>query len=86
MSKLAEQEMDGEAIMAALGTQPGPDCLRDVVPIYGKRLKVYKAIKVCATIYSEENLLVCLLLQPAFENYLCGLANVLNSPTNLISV
>ena len=38
--------MDGEAICLALATTAGPDCLRDVIPKYGLRLKVYQAIKV----------------------------------------
>ena len=37
--------MDGEAIIGSYGTQAGPDCLRDVLPKYGQRIKVYKAIK-----------------------------------------
>ena len=37
--------MDGEAIGLALATTAGPDCLRDVIPKYGLRLKVYRAIK-----------------------------------------
>ena len=37
--------MDGEAVCLALATTAGPDCLRDVIPKYGLRLKVYRAIK-----------------------------------------
>ena len=37
--------MDGEAISAAFASSPGPDCLRDVVPKLGHRLKVYAALK-----------------------------------------
>lgn len=37
--------MDGEAVIGSFGTQAGPDCLRDVLPKYGQRIKVYKAIK-----------------------------------------
>ena len=40
-----DQAMDGEAISQALGTLPGPDCLKDVVPKFGVRLKVYNAIR-----------------------------------------
>ena len=40
------EEMDGEALFDAFGYQSGPDCLKDVVPKYGQRVKVYKAIKV----------------------------------------
>lgn len=43
---ITEQEMDGEATVAALATCSGPDCLKDVVPKLGSRLKVYNAIKV----------------------------------------
>ena len=41
----SDQEMDGEAICAALASTPGPDSLRDVVPKLGLRLKVYRVIK-----------------------------------------
>ena len=40
-----EQEMDGKAIQQAYGTCSGPDCMRDVLPKYGKRVKVYHFIK-----------------------------------------
>ena len=38
MPKFTEQEMDGEATVAAFATCPGPDCLKEVVPKYGPRL------------------------------------------------
>ena len=41
-----EQEMDGEATVAAFATSSGPDCLKDVIPKLGSRLKVYNAIRV----------------------------------------
>ena len=37
--------MDGEAISVAFATHSGPDCLKDVIPKYGLRLKVYQALK-----------------------------------------
>lgn len=37
--------MDGEAIATAFAITPGPDCIRDVVPKVGVRMKVYQAIK-----------------------------------------
>lgn len=45
MSSGSEQEMDGEAIAAVFTTSPGPDCLKDVLPKLGQRLKVYNALK-----------------------------------------
>lgn len=39
-----DQEMDGEAVSVALATHCGPDCLKDVLPKYGIRLKVYNMI------------------------------------------
>ena len=39
------EEMDGVALAMALASSPGPDCLKDVVPRLGIRLKVYQAIK-----------------------------------------
>lgn len=41
-----ENDMDGDALSLAFAAQSGPDCLKDVVPKYGLRLKVYQAIKV----------------------------------------
>ena len=40
---VAGQEMDGEALFGAFGSL---DCLKDVLPKFGQRIKVYKAIKV----------------------------------------
>ena len=37
--------MDGKAIQQAYGTYSGPDCMRDVLPKYGQRVKVYHFIK-----------------------------------------
>lgn len=37
--------MDGDAIVAAFASTPGPDCLRDVLPKVGQRMKVYMTIK-----------------------------------------
>ena len=37
--------MDGESVCQAFGAFAGPDCLGDVLPKYGTRLKVYNAIK-----------------------------------------
>lgn len=40
-----DQDMDGEAVTAALASNPGPDCLKGVLPKLGPRLKVYKAFE-----------------------------------------
>ena len=40
-----KQKMDGEAMVAAFAACAGPDCLKDVVPKLGTRLKVYNALK-----------------------------------------
>ena len=40
-----EQGMDGEAILIAFTTNIGADCLRDVLPKLGIRLKVYNALR-----------------------------------------
>lgn len=37
--------MDGEAITVIFTTSPGPDCLKDVLPKLGQRLKVYNALR-----------------------------------------
>ena len=40
-----DEEMDGKAIQQTYATRSGPDCLRDVIPKYGQRVKVYNFIK-----------------------------------------
>ena len=40
-----EEEMDGEAIISAFNALTGLECLKDVIPKFGQRIKVYKAIK-----------------------------------------
>lgn len=37
--------MDGDALSLAFAAHSGPDCLKDVVPKYRLRLKLYQAIK-----------------------------------------
>ena len=37
--------MNGAVISAAFGSSPGLDCLRDVIPKVGQRLKVCAALK-----------------------------------------
>ena len=44
-------EMDGDSLLTLIGVTPGPDCLKDLVPKIGTRLKVYRCIKAC---YDEE--------------------------------
>ena len=41
----AGEEMDGDAIFGAFGCEVGSDCLKDILPTYGQRIKVYRAIK-----------------------------------------
>ena len=48
---VAENEMDGEALVTLLTNVQGPDCLKDLIPKLGVRLKVYQRIKV---LYDEE--------------------------------
>ena len=43
--------MDGNAIVAAFASTPGPDCLRDVLPKVGQRMKVYMAMKRMMEVY-----------------------------------
>lgn len=42
---ILDEDMDGSAISAGLGSGPGPDWLKDVVPKVGWRLKVHNALK-----------------------------------------
>lgn len=51
--------MDGEAVFDATGCQVGPDCLKDVLPKYGQRIKVYKAIKAALEVAISQE--VCML-------------------------
>lgn len=37
--------MDGNAIIWGLASTPGPDWLRDVVPTFGLRLRVYQSLQ-----------------------------------------
>lgn len=37
--------MDRKAIFGAFGCHAGPDCLKDILPLYGQRIKVYRTIK-----------------------------------------
>ena len=61
--------MDGEATVAALATCSGPDCLKDVVPKLGSRLKVYNAIKVAANKAYEQRvgMYLCILVTISFS-------------------
>lgn len=45
LRNLLGEEMDGEAVLGALGCQVGPDCLKAILPKYGQRIKVYNTIK-----------------------------------------
>ena len=38
-------EVDGDALITLLDTLSGPDCLKELVPEIGVRMKVYKLIK-----------------------------------------
>ena len=38
-------EVDGDALVTLMGTTSGPDCLKELVPKVGIRMKVYKLIK-----------------------------------------
>ena len=37
--------MDGDALVTLFGLVPGPDCLKDLVPKVGLRLKLYIVTK-----------------------------------------
>ena len=47
-----ENEIDGESLATLIGIVPGPDCLKDLIPKIGIRIKVYHHIK---AYYDEEN-------------------------------
>ena len=37
--------MDGESLEALLSTNKGPDCLKDLIPKLGIRLRIYKRLQ-----------------------------------------
>ena len=37
--------MNDEAIYHVLGTSIGPDCLKDILPKFGERMKEYNVLK-----------------------------------------
>ena len=45
MFNVVAQEVDGEALLGVFGCQAVPDCLKDALPKFGQRIKVYRAIK-----------------------------------------
>jgi hypothetical protein len=47
-----DEDMYGQALIDAFDTCSGPDCLRDILPKFGIRVKTYKVLK---------NLLHCIL-------------------------
>ena len=49
-----DHDMDGNAIVAAFASTPGPDCLRDVLPKVGQRMKVYMAMKRMMEVYIKQ--------------------------------
>jgi len=42
---LLDNEMDGESLKALLLSNAGPDCLKELIPKLGIRLRIYKQIK-----------------------------------------
>jgi len=49
--------MDGESLEALIATTPGPDCLKELIPKLGVRLRIYKQIKLSLTgAFSNPNL------------------------------
>ncbi len=66
--------MDGQAISEAFASQAGPDCLRDVLPKYGQRIKVYTALK--AVIMVEMEVVRDLWL---FNLLYCSVCNIIYS-------
>ena len=74
--------MDGEAIFGAFGCQAGPDCLKDILPTYGQRIKVYRAIKLAIdmihcdeasninlTVYIQFQMIFCLAKRVKFTTF-----------------
>lgn len=44
-----DQQLDGCAITVGMASSPGPDWLKDVIPILGTRLKVHQALRTLLT-------------------------------------
>lgn len=54
ISVILEQELDGSAISMGLASSPGPDWIKEIVPLLGVRLKVHNALR---ALFKEE--MVC---------------------------
>ena len=54
ISVILEQELDGSAISMGLASSPGPDWIKEIVPLLGVRLKVHNALR---ALFNEE--MVC---------------------------
>ena len=60
-----EQELDGNAIAMGLASSPGPDWIKDIVPVLGVRLKIHHALR---AIYNDD--IVSSLPLPALLNFI----------------
>lgn len=47
LSLFTENDMDGDALMTLVSMSAGADCLKELIPSVGARMKVYKHIKAC---------------------------------------
>ena len=73
-----EEDMDGIAIVGAFGAHPGSDCLRDVIPKFGTRIKVYLALKSFMSVSTATESLTVRLYLYIFFSGTCRLLNFHN--------
>ena len=43
----SDNDVDGDTLLTLVGLTPGPDCLKELIPKIGTRIRVYKIIKAC---------------------------------------
>ena len=54
---LIKEEMDSETLISTFNALSGPDCLKDVIPKFGHKIKVYKAVKSTMGVFMQEVML-----------------------------
>ena len=43
----SDNDVDGDTLLTLVGLTPGPDCLKELIPKIGTRIRVCKIIKAC---------------------------------------
>ena len=69
-SIFTDNEMDGESLEALLADTPGPNCLRELIPKLGVRLRIYQRIRL---LYSSRSQAQDILVSDAISGLNCEL-------------